>query len=138
MNRRRSFLYGMDFPNPDPDRLIERHERHNAEVRDYFKDRPGDLLEVDWTRGAGWQQLAPFLGSPVLTIPFFHAKKGRYRGWLYRDGARLGAPSRAHTLVACKVHLLPGVGIRRAPSPQTLLFAPRSILCPHSPGISNA
>jgi hypothetical protein len=33
MNARRSVLYGIPFPNPDPARLVERYERHNREVR---------------------------------------------------------------------------------------------------------
>lgn len=78
MNRRRAFLYGISFPNPDPVKLIERYERHNAEVRDYFKERPQDLLEVDWSKGDGWAQLAPFLGHPVPSVAFPHANKGKY------------------------------------------------------------
>lgn len=78
MNRRRAFLYGISFPNPDYDKLIQRYERHNAEVRDYFKDRPQDLLEVDWSQGDGWAQLALFLGHPVPSTPFPHANKGNF------------------------------------------------------------
>lgn len=39
------------------------HERHLQEVRDYFKDRPQDLLEIDIRKGEGWEKLCPFLNK---------------------------------------------------------------------------
>jgi hypothetical protein len=47
-----------------------RYERHNAEVRDYFRHRPGDLLELDLSRGDGWPELCGFLGVPEPEIGF--------------------------------------------------------------------
>jgi len=45
------------------------HAQHQS-VREYFRDRPDDLLEFDLNAGDGWERLAPFLGMPVPDIPF--------------------------------------------------------------------
>lgn len=44
---------------------------------DHFKDRPDDLLVVDFTQGAGWNELCEFLGHPVPDAPFPHANDKR-------------------------------------------------------------
>ena len=36
----------------------------------YFADRPGDLLEIDISRGGGWEPLCAFLGEPVPDVAF--------------------------------------------------------------------
>jgi len=47
-------------------------EFHVAEVKDYFKDRPEDLLIIDVCSGEGFAQLAPFLGAAIPAEPFPH------------------------------------------------------------------
>lgn len=52
--------------------FLERYRRHNREVKEYFKDRPLDLLVFDipaagWYR---WNELCWFLGVPVPDVPF--------------------------------------------------------------------
>ena len=42
------------------------YRRHNAEVKEYFKNRPNDLLIMDMDAGAGWKELCNFLG---ITVP---------------------------------------------------------------------
>jgi hypothetical protein len=42
-----------------------RYRRHNADVLEYFKDRPDDLLVMDMDAGVGWGDLCGFLGRPV-------------------------------------------------------------------------
>jgi hypothetical protein len=42
-----------------------RYRRHNAEVMEYFKDRPLDLLIMDMEKDTGWQELCPFLNKPI-------------------------------------------------------------------------
>jgi hypothetical protein len=41
--------------------MLERYRRHNCEVREFFKNRPNDLLVMDMSRGAGWKELCPFV-----------------------------------------------------------------------------
>jgi hypothetical protein len=61
-------LYGrVDF---DAETMLTRYRRHNAEVREYFKDRPGDLLVMDMESGAGWLDLCPFLGTRLPNVPY--------------------------------------------------------------------
>jgi hypothetical protein len=45
--------------------MLERYRRHNAEVREYFRNRPDDLLVMDMSRGAGWKELCPFVERPI-------------------------------------------------------------------------
>lgn len=78
MNRLRSTLYGLTFPDVTPRQLQDRYERHNAEALAYFQDRRKDLLVVNWERGDGWGQLCAFLEKPVPDLPFPHANKGKY------------------------------------------------------------
>lgn len=48
------------------------YDRHADGVREYFRDRPTDLLEMDICAGDGWEKLCPFLGKPVPEMPFPH------------------------------------------------------------------
>ena len=50
----------------DPAVMLERYRRHNAEVREYFKDRPDDLLVMK----SGWEPLCGFLGRTIPSIPY--------------------------------------------------------------------
>lgn len=49
----------------DADVFLNRYRAHNAEVLEYFRDRPGDLLVMDMDGGAGWEQLCSFLGCAI-------------------------------------------------------------------------
>ncbi len=78
LNEIRRTLYGLPFPNVTETQLIERYERHNREVQDYFRDRPKDLLIVNWENGDGWKELCEFLEKPEPNVPMPHANKGNY------------------------------------------------------------
>jgi Sulfotransferase domain/N-terminal domain of galactosyltransferase len=49
----------------DEEVMRQRYRRHNAEVLDYFKDRPHDLLVMNMSAGAGWYELCGFLRKPI-------------------------------------------------------------------------
>jgi hypothetical protein len=53
------------------ERFRDVKERHEAEVRRYFADRPRDLLVLD-VAGATWEPLCEFLGLPVPDEPYPH------------------------------------------------------------------
>ena len=78
LNEIRRTLYGLPFPNVTEEQLLERYRRHHREVKQYFSDRPDDLLVVNWENGDEWKELCGFLGveSPDRTFP--HANRGRY------------------------------------------------------------
>jgi hypothetical protein len=78
LNEIRRILYGLPFPRAAEAQLIERYEKHNSEVESYFRDRPKDLLVVDWEQGSGWKDLCEFLGKKIPNEPFPHSNKGKY------------------------------------------------------------
>lgn len=122
---RRMSLY--DTVGFDAVRLSGAFERHRAELRRYFADRPTDLLELDIAGGDGWERLCPFLGVPTPTaaFPALNPAGRRSRRRLRSDGnrSRLAAapaagPRRAtpHSPMMC---------CRAAPRQASALRAPR-------------
>ena len=66
-------LYGcVKFNEPV---MRARYRKHNAEVLEYFKDRPGDLLVMNMSEGAGWYELCGFLRKPIPAKPYPRANK---------------------------------------------------------------
>ncbi len=74
----RRWIYGVGDPRGNESLYLDRYKRHNEEVQAYFADRPGDLLEVNWEHGDGWERICEFLGESIPDIPFPHANKGSY------------------------------------------------------------
>lgn len=68
-------LFGMDPAIASDGELVARFLSHNGEVLKYFKDRPGDLLAVDWESGDSWEKLCRFLDAPVPDAPFPHLNR---------------------------------------------------------------
>jgi hypothetical protein len=66
---------GKGLPREDRENTLSVYRKHNREVAEYFQDRPGDLLVVDFTTGDGWEKLCNFLGDPVPDVPFPHANR---------------------------------------------------------------
>jgi hypothetical protein len=67
-NQIHTALYGQkDF---DADVFLKRYRRHNAEVKEYFKSRPNDLLIMDMDKGGDWNKLCKFLDKPVPNVPY--------------------------------------------------------------------
>ena len=61
-------LYGRtDFERAT---FLARYRRHNAEVMEYFRHRPSDLLVLDVGRGQGWPELCSFLQVPIPSVPY--------------------------------------------------------------------
>ena len=78
LNTTRRIIYGLPFPNVTSQQLIDRYQRHNRDVTRYFRDRPDDLLILDWEKAHEWRKLCLFLRRPVPNKPFPHENKGRY------------------------------------------------------------
>jgi len=66
----------LDF---NADVFLAAYQKHNREVREYFKDRPGDLLILDITRGEGFEKICPFLGLEIPEQDFPHWNQGNKR-----------------------------------------------------------
>ena len=71
----REWVYGRAMPHDDPERFLHAYNGHNEAVRDHFRNRPGDLLEVCWESGHGWPELAGFLGRDMPARAFPHANR---------------------------------------------------------------
>jgi hypothetical protein len=71
----RALIYGADAPTPTGNEAhyVAVMNRHNAEVLEYFRDRPDKLLVIDFSKGHGWRELCPFLGVDVPDAPFPHS-----------------------------------------------------------------
>ena len=54
----------------DRDKAIAAYDRHHADVKRYFADRPDDLLEMRIADGDGWEKLCPFLGVEIPDVEF--------------------------------------------------------------------
>jgi hypothetical protein len=66
----REWIYGIGHPKGNEAVYIERYERHNREVIEYFQGRQKDFLILDITRGEGWEKLCPFLEKSPPALPF--------------------------------------------------------------------
>lgn len=127
-NRLFTDLYGTAvFDEP----LFRRgYQRFVEGVKDYFRDRPQDLLILDVAGGEGWEKLCPFLGKPIPDMPFPKANVTRIL-WmdlqelvsiareagqevlrahrsLVREGGERGAPASISSLMRKTVYSLGG------------------------------
>lgn len=68
-NTLREVIYGTRFPRGNEADWIARYERHNAEVRDYFADRPEDCLFLRLEDGLDVPGICKFLGEPEISMP---------------------------------------------------------------------
>jgi Sulfotransferase domain len=66
----REWIYGVGHPKGNEDIYVERYERHNREVAEYFKSRGDDLLSLNVTGGEGWEKLCPFLDKRIPAVRF--------------------------------------------------------------------
>lgn len=66
----RQWIYGVEHPRGNESIYRDRYERHNAEVLEYFSNRPDDLLLMEFEKGDGWEKLCPFLGTEIPDTPF--------------------------------------------------------------------
>ena len=71
----RQWIYGVGHPQGNEERFVQRYERHNREVVEYFKNRPDDFIVMDLPGGDGWEKLCDFLGHDVPDEPFPHANR---------------------------------------------------------------
>lgn len=64
--------YGDDAPAPvgHEERYRKVYNAHNVAVRQYFANRPDDLLVMELAKGDGWEKLGSFLDIPVPEGPF--------------------------------------------------------------------
>ena len=71
----RKLAYGHHFPHHKKAEFIDIYRNHNACVRDYFKDRRDDFLELCWETGDGFERLCDFLDLKVPDKTLPHANR---------------------------------------------------------------
>lgn len=71
-NPMREWIYGEGFgaPQDNEEHYKRVYNQHYREVREYFKNRPGDILELSMEHGFSWEPLCEFLREPVPNQPF--------------------------------------------------------------------
>lgn len=69
---------GNGIPLENKQNAINIYRRHNQEVIEYFKNRPDDLLILDFTKGDSWGKLCRFLDKPIPGDLFPHANDYRF------------------------------------------------------------
>ncbi len=72
------FGKGKQLPKDDKEHTLAVYRGHIHSVRNYFKDRPGDLLEIDVTQLKDWDELCQFLGEPIPEHALPHANRTQY------------------------------------------------------------
>lgn len=76
MWRQQQVVYGADEHTLyDRDKYIAHYEKHNADVREYFRFRPQDLLELNLADADAGSRLATFLALPASAISIPHLNK---------------------------------------------------------------
>lgn len=67
--------YKYNFLKVDIEGWKTHRERLEKEIKEYFKDRPDDLLIIDILGGDGWDKLCKFLSKEVPKVPFPNLNK---------------------------------------------------------------
>jgi len=75
----RQWMFGAGCPEGNEALYIQQFNEHKKAVLRYFRNRPKDLLVMDFDRGDGWEKLCPFLGIESPDIVFPHANKALVR-----------------------------------------------------------
>jgi hypothetical protein len=77
----RLWMFG-DHADPSRDEAsrqawLDAYRSHNAAVREHFRGRQEQYLELDPTREPGWERLCRFLGAPIPAHGWPHANAGK-------------------------------------------------------------
>jgi len=72
------WLYGHGVLRGNEKTYLERYQAHNQSVKEYFKNRPDDLLIINLENNEGWDTLCPFLGADIPKTSFPHSNKGTH------------------------------------------------------------
>ncbi|MBM78125.1 MAG: hypothetical protein CL846_06555 [Crocinitomicaceae bacterium] len=76
-NPMHEWIYGLGkgLPKDNKKNTIEVYKNHNKNVIEYFKDRPIDLLIIDFSKNQGWDEICKFLNKSIPDATFPHANK---------------------------------------------------------------
>ena len=80
------WIYGKGIALGNEDIYLEKYKKHYKEVKEYFKNKPEDLLIISLSNGDGWIKLCSFLGHEVPNKKFPYANKGKHNLSLIEKG----------------------------------------------------
>ena len=86
----------------DAEIMLSRYRRHNAEVQDYFRARPADLLTIDAGAGGGWPELCRFLVCAIPSVPYPVANRNLIGAHRSKVGGELGPVESVGSLQGCR------------------------------------
>ena len=72
------WLYGNGVIEGNEDLYLARYRQHYQGIKSYFKDRPDDLLVMNFSQGDRWETLCSFLKLPIPKKAFPHSNKGKH------------------------------------------------------------
>ncbi|MBI1224027.1 MAG: hypothetical protein GC192_02205 [Bacteroidetes bacterium] len=110
--RMHEWIYGEGILVGNEEIYINRFQKHYEDVRNYFAERPEDLLEMDLQKGDSWEKLCKFLNAPIPSKTFPHVNKGRHsytNADKFRSMLRSMTPAllrklRVYLLIKLKIH----------------------------------
>ena len=74
----RQWLYGNGVLEGNEGLYLKRYRAHYQGIKAYFKDRPEDLIVMDFEKGDSWEKLCTFLNHPIPQKAFPHSNKGKH------------------------------------------------------------
>ena len=89
----RSLAYGLEYPHLDEKYMKDFYTNHNNYVRDYFKGRNNDFLEICWERGDDLEKVYKFLNKPItenLSIPHLNKSTSKKTAYNIQRLKKLG------------------------------------------------
>lgn len=72
------WIYGKGVAKGNEIIYRNKYRNHNKEVKQYFNNRPNDLLVMSFENGDEWEKLCDFLNIPVPKTKFPHSNKGKH------------------------------------------------------------
>lgn len=79
----RQLVYGFAYPQMDKNAFFQYYDSHLLVARNYFSDRPADMVEVCWDTNPEWDMLCKFLDCQPPDRAFPH-----------KNAAGIGNPAR--------------------------------------------
>ncbi len=76
----RKLAYGYSYPFKREKEYMDFYLQHNMAVRNYFKYRENDFLEICWENGDNFEKLCRFLNKDVPHVSLPHANKASDKG----------------------------------------------------------
>lgn len=68
-------MYGVSDTSREAETIKRIYDAQNSKIREYFKNRGGDFIEMNVTTGDGWLLLVTFLAGHY-PLHFPHANRG--------------------------------------------------------------